>query len=247
MSLAAYQRAVLQASLAAEPAEAEFARLGDAERFRLYRRMVRSRLRDMAAVAFKQSLLALGAPAFDACFAQYLALAPPRSPFIRDVVADFGPFARAQLSGVGPEYVDDLLRFEESKWRVAYAPAQMPRVGEQGVRELDFEGAPVLNPTLSLLALRYAVHTLPEAEAAPGALSLLIYRPPARDDVRWYAVDALLAAIVERVQGSGAASLAELVRAAAAQLELALDAELLENLASSLTLAISRGVLIGVR
>lgn len=251
MSLSDYQRGVLRVSLSPDPAQGELAQLGDPERFRLYRRMVRSRLRDMAGVAFRQSLAALGAPQFDACFDRYLALAPPRSPYIRDVVADFGPFARAQLAlGAGPAYLDDLLHFEETKWRVAYAPARMPRPGEEGVRELDFEGCPVLNPTLRLLSLAHAVHELPEAPPAPGALQLLVYRPPARDDVRWYAAGRLLGTVLVRVMGADGQrreSLADLVRAAAAQLELALDQVLLDDLASALTLAISRGVLIGVR
>jgi hypothetical protein len=252
MSLAEYQRGVLRTSLGLAPAQDEFAALGDPERFRLYRRMVRGRLREMAGVAFKQSLAASGAALFDACFERYLEREPPRSPFIRDVIAAFGPFARAQLgtSAERPAYLADLLRFEEAKWRVAYAPVQMPKPGEDGVRELDFEGWPLLNPTLVLLALEHAVHTLPETPPVPGPLSLLLYRPPGRDDVRWYAADPLLAAIVTRVldaRGSAPGSLAELVRTAAAELALALDGKLLEDLASALTLAISRGVLIGVR
>jgi hypothetical protein len=251
VSLADYQRGVLRTSLGLAPAQDEFAALGDPERFRLYRRMVRGRLREMAGVAFKQSLAAFGAAPFDACFERYLEHQPPRSPFIREVIAAFGPFARAQLgnSAQWPAYLADLLRFEEAKWRVAYAPVQMPKPGADGVRELDFDGCPVLNPTLRLLALEHAVHTLP-TPPVPGPLSLLLYRPPGCDDVRWYAADPLLAAIVARVldaRGSAPGSLAELVRAAAAELALALDGKLLEELASALTLAISRGVLIGVR
>jgi hypothetical protein len=59
VSLADYQRGVLRTSLGLAPAQDEFAALGDPERFRLYRRMVRGRLREMAGVAFKQSLAAL--------------------------------------------------------------------------------------------------------------------------------------------------------------------------------------------
>jgi hypothetical protein len=258
VKLAEYQRSVLHASFALEPPEAELARLGDAERFHLYRRMIRGRLREMAAVAFKQSLAALGEAGFEACFDQYLAAQPPRSPFIRDVIADFGPFARAAARPLaGPPYLADLLCFEEAKWRVAYAPVRLPKLGEDGVRELDFEGKPVLNPSLALLALEHAVHSLfgspaepcastPEAPPAPGPLTLLVYRPPAGDDVRWYAAEPLLASILRGAR-AGTTCLADLVRAAAAELGLLLDAALLENLASALTVALSRGVVIGVR
>jgi hypothetical protein len=248
VNLAEYQRAVLRVSYALDPRDGDFESLGDVERFRMYRAMIRNRLRDMAHVAFKQSLSALGATRFDACFDRYLEASPPRSPLIRDVVADFGPFARIDplLREAVPAYLGDLLRFEEVKWRVAYAPAALPKIGEDGVRELDFEGIPVLNPSLVVLALEHAVHTLPAAPPAPSLLQLLVYRPPAGDDVRWYAAEPLFAEIVARAR-DGTHSLTDLVRAAAAHCGLLLDAALLDTLATSLTLALSRGVVIGVR
>jgi hypothetical protein len=61
----------------------------------------------------------------------------------------------------------------------------MPRVGEDGVRELDFECTQVLNPTLQSLALRHCRTHAAGHGAVPGALQLLFYRPPGRDDARW--------------------------------------------------------------
>jgi hypothetical protein len=258
--LAEYQGTMLRVSFALEPAPEDLAALQDVERFRMYRAMIRNRLRDMAQVAFKLTLAQIGAAAFGACFDRYLAARPPRSPLIRDVVADFGPFALADgaLLASGPAFLADLLRFEEAKWRVAYAPAQRLVVGEGGVRELDFEGTPLLNPTLRALSLVYSVHTLVDTREparepgvdtgeslTPQPLTLLMYRPAAVDEVRWYVAEPFFAALLARAQGGQ--SLAELVRAVAVEREVALDQALLEALATSLTLAVTRGVLIGVR
>lgn len=250
MKLAEYQRAVIEASFAREPSNALFQSLGNPERFRIYRHMIRTRLNGMAHVAFARSAEALGAQLFDDCFDGYLADAPPKSGLIRDVIADFGPYVsrdRALLAR-GPLYLRDLLRFEESKWRLAYAPCVRPKVGVDGVRELDFEGVLVRNPVLVQLVLTYPVHTL---ESVPQSLeakpcTLLMYRPDGVDEVRWYAAEPLFAAILARATNTDE-TLVELVRNVAAQQQRALDEELLDTLSTSLTIALQRGVLVGVR
>jgi hypothetical protein len=248
VKLAEYQRAVIAGSFSAEGSPEGERALGNPERFRLYRHRIRTRLQGMAHVAFKQTLTLLGESAFGASFERYLAAEPPRSPLIRDVVARFAGFARndAALHVDAPFWLDDLLSFEESKWRLAYQPCLRPKVGQDGVHELSFEGAPVLNPVLQLLSLRAPVHTLHENAALTNAATeLLIYRPDGSDEVRWYVTDALFAGIVRRA--ASGESLASLVRAEAAQQRRVLDEALLESLASSVTLALQRGVLVGVR
>jgi hypothetical protein len=227
-------------------------------RFQLYRHMIRTRLLGMTKLAFAGTLGAVGEDSFEASYGRYLAARPPRTPLLRDAVAEFGSFARDDqaLLSAGPPLVADLLRFEEVKWWVAYRAAAYARVGEAGVRELDFEGVPVLNPTLELLSLQYAVHELVaegcvEARGAAREqnqkrpLVLLVYRPPAKDDVRWYAADPLLADVLAQARVRPRASLAELVRDGASRCGLALDQTLLEQLASGVTAALERGVLLG--
>lgn len=249
MNLIEYQRALIHGSFAAEESEPSRQVFADPARFRLYRHMIRTRLHGMVRVAFRQARALVGEQSFEASFDRYLARKPPRSPLIRDVIAGFGPFARgdtALLEGAAGQ-LSDLLWFEEAKWRLAYQPCQRPRLGEDGVRELDFEGAPVLNPLLERLTLAYPVHTLAgEGTLAPIPTTLLVYRPDGIDEVRWCAADPLFAAILQRA-AQGSETLAELVRAVAEQQGRALDEALLESLASSLTLALQRGVLIGVR
>lgn len=247
MSLREYQQRVMRVSLALEPDAADLTALEHAQAFSLYRHMIRTRLVGMAKVAFKQSCAHAGDAAFDAAFARYLAERPPRSPMIRDVVAEFGPFAahdRALLAA-GPVFLADLLAFEEHKWRIGYAPGVYAQAGQDGVRELDFEGRPVWNFSLRVVSQRFAVH-LPALSAEPREGALLMYRPPQSDEVRWYLADGFFAALLRRSH-THAETLAELVQRVAEQRGVALDEALLETLATSLTLAVERGVLLGVR
>jgi hypothetical protein len=247
MSLREYQQRVVRMSMAREPDAADLAALQDAQAFSLYRHMIRTRLLGMAKVAFKQCCAQVGDAAFDASFTRYLAERPPRTPMIRDAIAEFGPFAAqdAPLLAAGPALLPDLLDFEEQKWRIGYAPGAYAEPGRDGVRELDFEGRPAWNFSLRVLSQRFAVH-LVELPAEPRAGELLMYRPPHSDEVRWYLADDFFAALLRRSQ-THAETLAELVQRTAEQRGVALDAELLEALATSLTLAVERGVLLGVR
>lgn len=210
--------------------------------------MIRTRLVGMTKLAFKQFCAVIGDEAFEACFARYLVAAPPQSRFIREVCADFAPFVRrdALCLAAAPAFAEQLLSFEESKWRLSYADGAVPRPGQDGVRELDFEGCPVWNPHLRLLSLGYAVHAPSEGDPAPISGTLLMYRPPGVDEVRWYVGEEFFLALLVRSRDTKQ-SLAELVRAVAEERSVALDQALLESLASSLTLAVQRGVLLGVR
>jgi hypothetical protein len=248
--LAEYQRAVAEASFAQHPSDALFHSLGHAERFRMYRHMIRSRLNGMAHVAYARSLTVAGAAAMDVCFDRYLEEQPPKSGLIRDVIADFGSYAArdAVLLAKAPAHLACLLRFEESKWRLAYVPCAYPKVGLDGVRELDFDGALVLNPAHACLALRYRVHMLEQIDEVLPAdpFTLLMYRPEDTSDVRWYATDPFFAALLAQTS-SAPAPLSELVRSVAQQQGCALDEELLDTLSTSLTLAMQRGLVLGVR
>jgi hypothetical protein len=247
-ALREYQRSVLRLAFAQQVREPDLQVFGDPSRAELYRHMIRTRLYGMSKVAFKRSLEVLGEAAFEQSFARYLERCPPKSPYIREVIEAFGPFARAdaQLLEAAPPFASDLLRFEESKWRVAYRPAPRLSVGEGGVREFDFEGAMVLNPTLEVLSLQHAVHELGEGGCRRAALTLLVYRRGDEREVRWYAPDAFFAGVLARAQ-QGQRPLAALVRETAAAQNLPLDEALLERLATSVTFALEREVLIGSR
>lgn len=260
MKLAEYQRAVMRVSFDLEPSASDLALLGDEQRFRMYREMIRGRLEGMAEIAFKLALAQVGEAAFHGSFARFLAAGGVRSPYIREVVAAFGLFAaedRALLDAASnavpdrtPETTRDLFLFEHAKWEVAYVPAQLPRLGDDGLRELDFEGYPVLNPVLRVLSLSAALRELCEVPTAPatadGRFILLVYRPHQGNDVRWWGVSPFFARLLAHFQ-IGERTVADAVRAAADQERREVDESLLEELATDLTFAVQRGVVLGVR
>lgn len=248
MDLASYQRAFMRMSFAAEPDQGDLSAVGGREQALLYRHMIRTRLVGMAKVAFKALLEVVGEEALAHCFDRYMAAAPPRSALIRDVIADFGPFVRGDLELVrgAPAYLVDLSRFEEHKWRLAYLWAPSPE--QSALRELDFAGMPSWNPVFRCLSLAHAVHHF-ETKAAGSAAEpceLFMYRPAGSDQVRWYKADPFFAGLVRRSLANRRANFGELIPAVAAERGVTVDQALLEALATSLTLAIERGVLLGV-
>jgi hypothetical protein len=246
MNLADYQRTLVRLSFAREASEADFAEFADRARFVMYRQMIRSRLLGMARQAFQATMEVVGNQAFELAFERYLAASPPRSPLIRDAIADFGPFASqdSQLLSEAPAFAADLVRFEEAKWRVAYRKRVL---GEGAPREFDFSGVPVFNAALEQLSLAHRVHELEGGCCRAEPCQLLVYRPPQHDDLRWYVPDPLFSQVLSCARTQPATSLAELVRNASQLLGKALDEVLLEELASGVTLALQRGVLLGSR
>jgi hypothetical protein len=248
MDLLAYQRAFMRMSFAREPDERDLSALGEREQALLYRHMIRTRLLGMAKVAFKSTLELAGEEAFADSFARYLAVAPPNSALIRDVIADFAPFARADAAFTrgAPSYLSDLSCFEEQKWRLAYALAPN---GEPGaLRELDFVGLPRWNPVFRCLSLAHPVHEF-EGKAVGSSdepCELFMYRPASTDQVRWYKADPFFAALVRLSLTKPQQSFGELIPELARERGVTVDQPLLESLATSLTLAIERGVLLGV-
>jgi len=238
--------------------------------FELYREMVRARLLAMARVAFRRSFALLGEPTGSASFARYLAATPPRTPIIRELMGEFAThLVRDGLAlAQAPAHAADLVRFEAAKWRVASA-SESPLAPALG--EVDFEGELMLNDSLELLPLEYSVAATNEDEAGRhDPHTLLVYRRRGEDGVHWYRAPRLLAQLFAWVRSEPLPlPLAELVRRLVAErvaervvervAERVVEREverdpppdeaqlLLEELASGLTVAVERGVVLGSR
>ena len=210
--------------------------------FEVYRDMIRMRLCALARGAYRRSWALLGEAACEACFARWLALAPPSSPLVREVIADFGAFALGDALADEAAFARDLLRFEAIRWTVADAPAPAPPL----TSELDFDGEPVLNPTLRVLALTHAVDVLQGRPEPIAPTSLLIYRRSDDDHVRWYRVGPLCGALLSRARETRL-GIGCLLPDLLAERGLTADPALLNELASALTVAVERGVVLGVR
>lgn len=241
MRLLAYQRAIAELSFA-EQAELS----PELAPFALYRSMIRARMFAMAQVAYRRTWSVLGDAACTASFARYLSARPPRSPLIREVVATYESFAieDALLLDAGPPHTRDLICFEAAKWRVASAPWPL-----QGVllRELDFDGILVLNPTLMRVALGHLVGD--DQGACPRAEPhvLWVYRRRDDDDVRWYRAPALLCELLALAESSRV-PLGVLLRQLFSPLSLSADQAQaqLAQLVAELTVAVERDVILGV-
>lgn len=239
MKLADYQAAVLGLAFADEPPSVL------PGSFTLYREMMRDRLFAMAEVAYARSWAA-HAEACERSFARFLATEPPTSPHLRHVIGAFGAFAASDSALLAslPAHAADLLRFEACVWNVASAPRDPAAL--TGLRELDFEGALALEPTLTSLRLTHGVESPATERAAESAL-LLVYRRASDDaTVHWYRASSPFAALLALVS-EGPAALGTLVRRVLAPDGEDIDPEALSDLVADLTLALERGVVLGVR
>jgi hypothetical protein len=251
MNLAEYQRTFKRLCFDATVDPADIAALGgdatSGARWIDYREMVRRRLRGMSQVAFARTSDIVGRDAFLACFDRAMAAAPPRSPFIREAITQFGRYAEGDERLLGAaDSAAAMLEFEICKWELGYLRADQPQVGEGGVVEFDFEGPPVLNPLFRVLELAYPSQLDGEAASEPHPTHLLIYRPRGVDEVRWWADD-LFAARLFSALASGALSVTECIHQAAGAVGVPVDADLLGRLAPLLAVGVERGVLVGTR
>ena len=239
MKLADYQRATVALGFAREPP----ATLPPG--FALYREMIQARLVDMAKVAYARSWRVLGHDACVRSFARFVASEPPSSPHLREVIGAFATFALrdAELLDSAAPHGPDLLCFEACVWEVATAP--VPEDAFAGVRELDFEGALVLQPTLRTLVLARAVE---EERTEPHAISsvLLVYRRAGDDDVHWYRATPPFVRLLALAAGAPA-SLGSQLRQVLAPGGEPMEPEALSSLVGDLGVALERGVILGVR
>jgi hypothetical protein len=220
-TLAAYQRAMVSLAFAEDDAHPHI------PGFALYREMIRARLFAMARLAYARSFSVAD---LEGGFARYLADQPPSSPLIREVIAGFGPYAEAEA---GPAYLPSLLRFETAKWQVASLPYPELEAGE-----LDFAGRLVVNPTLLRVPLTHAVTE--DDRADPH--TLLVYRRPDDDGVRWSRLPRLAELLAEDAPDQ---ALSVRVSAYFARGGDSADEAGLTRLADELTVAVERGIVLG--
>lgn len=199
--LADLQRAFTRLCFDEEPSPADLALLhSPEERWLLYRRMVRSRLFSMVRAGLPRSVEVLGEERLRVAMVSYLAERGPGSRFIRDVVHELVEHAlpgwRAD-AGL-PSHLTDLVCYEEAKWRVAAAPwGETEELSE----ELDFEGVPVFNPTLSTLEVRHRVDRDDAPLDAPHLV--IVYRKPSDARVFRYVLNPRGAELFEAWQAPG--------------------------------------------
>lgn len=242
-AVAEIQRAFTRICFDEAPREEDLAVLhDDRERWLMYRRMVRSRLFGMMRSGLPKTAALLGREAFDEAASRYLAERGPRSRFIRDVVHELVEHALPRWTSDEslPAHLPDLARYEAAKWRVASLEWEPASYGE-----FDFESAPVFNPTLCVVPMRYRVDKDSKAPALlPEPHYALVYRQPENARVFTFVVNDIGGRLVDAWRN---ATCADGARAVLAELGRGPDARFIDGMAGVLAELIERKIILGSR
>lgn len=225
--------------------DAEAIESSGAERFLVYRRMVRSTLREALELAIPRTMARL-LTRFDHYFTRFLAERGPRTHYLRIVTREFLDWCEPQwlLDAAVPPYMADLARHEALQIEIASLP--ILETGRE-VFELELDRTIRLTEAMRIVEYRYKVHELPESlddrsEPVRSETRLLVYRSP-EHEVRYLELSPLAFAILQRlVRGR---TLRQSLREACEDGDLALDASVLEGSARLLSDLAERGVLLG--
>lgn len=217
---------------------------GELERLLVYRTLVRKTLRGALELSIPRSMARLG-PLFDESFDRFLRERGPRSRYLRDVTGELldfcAPLWRADPRV--PSYITDLARHEALHIEIA----STPRAGAARAVELDLGASLAFVEASRVMHYQHAVHRLPddvESREAPEPqpTDLFVYRAPDHE-VRYLELTPLAARILERLLGGQA--LGECLSAAATELGIPLDDDVLTGTARLLADLSERGALLG--
>lgn len=179
--IAELQRAMARACFDREPSSRDVELVGR-EGARLYRDMVRTRLRELISVALPWTERTIGAAGTSQLFSDFLAESPPRSRFFRDVVPAFVTFLLPRLEAPAwREHARDVALLEGTRFELGFRHADI----NESPLEIALDGIPVPHPTLRVLTLGSAVHQMStEAQADPtyvpakGRFFVSVHRRP---------------------------------------------------------------------
>jgi hypothetical protein len=207
--------------------------------WRLYRSLVRARVRRVVRDALPRSTEALGPVRLRGALASWLSEAPPQTPLLRELPLLFAAHLGETLrrdADPAVAWLGDLLELERTAWLVRDLP--VADVAPDTV--LSFDEPPRLAPAMRILSLRHAVHreALPPA-ATPTTLCVL----RAGGNVRVLALDDVGAALLRELEG-GNVSIADASRRAASRLRIPVDATLAERLGGIVASWLDVGLLV---
>ena len=236
------QRHALDTCFKRAPTDADFERLGDAKRWRVYRSMVRARLRRVNEAALPRTRRALGDAAFGELFSAWLDEAPPRTRYFREVPMGLLEHALPCLAQDERPWLADLARYELATWRVK----QLDDREVPPTSDLSFDRPPVLTPALELLDVGWSVHRARKThDYRKGPFHLAIYRSRDHRAVTME-LNPLARDLVKSWRG-GDEPLTERVRRVAEERNTAIDQGFLESLGAMLADFLERGIVLGSR
>lgn len=240
--LRAMQRVCVERRPREEDLSALANRATPAERFTLYRELVRSRLRDLIAAAYPRTTAAIERSAMDALADAFLESAPPRTRFFREHAESFATWAIPRLGRAEyPLWCPDLMRLEAARWQANYRENDRPADST----DFDLEAIPVPSATLVAMTVRFAVHREHESPPSAGTFHLAVYRrPDHRVETRW--MEPLWASLLVRMSEAARPAIED-VRAVLTEHDRVADAAFVDELTTFLALLVDNGALLGSR
>lgn len=218
-----------------------------AERFLVYRSLVHNGMRNTIRDFIARAVARLGMRRFRSDFADWMDEVAARTPYLRDVPAEFVAWAAARWAADKdvPNYLIDLARHELLEYDILndHRGGESPTGLELALdKPLRFDGA------ARLMSYAYAVHKMSQdaedrehPEQVPTRL--LVYRDPS-NNVRYLELTPLAHAVLEQLIEHHE-PVAEGLRAACSNLGEPLDDKRLGTAATLLSDLAERGVLLG--
>lgn len=251
MSLADFQRSVIGLLFQRDPEPHVRALSTDAlseKRWRVYRRMARSRLRECIDDAFPRTRAALGAEKWSAIVDRFFDEAPPTTPYLRAVPGEVAAFLPRARDASWPPWTIELARHEWTLSDVAITADERGADETEEERasklvELTMDRPVVLTPAHRVLRSKWSVHRDAIEE---GAFAVCLYRDPKSHRVRVLELTPVAAAILEEIE-RGERPLVEVLRVAAARERVTIDAEFVQSFADVAADWIERGLWLGSR
>jgi len=239
------------APIALAAQDAEVLAKTDPRRLLVYRKLVRSTLRETIALQIPRTVARMGEHGYRRYLAPFYTEQMPSSRILRDVVYEFAHAAapRWREDSTLPSYLEDLVRYELNEFETYTAERDggVVPVAEQG-GELAADRAVAFDGTVRVAHYAYAVHRLPEAEddrsePAAEATGLLSYRD--EDGLyRQMTLSPVATTLLASLVLDGAA-LGDALRQACAEHQLELDQSVVEATATLLADLADRGALLG--
>jgi len=231
-----------------DAADTQFLEQQGLERLLVYRRLVRSNLREALARCMPRVVARLGAT-FDEYFARFLRERGPRTHYLRDVAPEFLEFCVPLWATDArvPAYLIELADHEALELTIASMQAR-----PQGhiPAELSLEAGVEFIDACRIVHYEHAIHELVDKQTDPSlprreSTWLLVYRSPAHE-IRTLKLTALAAAILLRLVELKE-TLKQAVVTACAERRTPLGDEVLTSTATLLADLADRGVLLGLR
>jgi hypothetical protein len=265
VSLADYQKSVAALLFSGDPEPHVRALSTDAlseKRWRVYRRMVRQRLRECVDDTFPRTRALVGDEKWRPIVDRFFDAAPPTTPYLRAVpgeLAAFLPNAIETMATDAPAWTIDLARHEWALLEVAVFGDERGADETEEVIDLRMDRPVVLAPAHRLLRSKWSVHRVPDPEGesidtssvVAGDFAVCLYRDPETHRVRALELTPVAAAILEEIERGEAdrrdRTLVDALRAAADRCRVTIDEHFVQSFADVAEDWIQRGLWLGSR